>query len=191
MIRKTGGGGDEPDINKVTTSQAALWRNEATKWNKYMKDIEPRKIAAFNTALEDPTAKFQSTIKSAVYDKYSPDKVFTNTKPGVSPNTKQFMGGAAGLGTALAGADVQGAEIAKDYKAKTLSDIAANIMGERTAQTQGLSSLAQGETQSYLNTINTNNNIDDMWSQANSSALGAIATGAYSGVSDKVKGVSK
>lgn len=190
MIRYAGGGGEQ-DINAVSISQATLWANEAKKWNKYIKTIEPRKTAAFKSALEDPTSQFSNTIKGAVYDKYSPDKVFSNAKPNIAPNTKEFVGGAAGLGSALAGAEVEGTEIAKDYKAKTLSDIAANIMGERSAQTQGLTSLAQGETQNYINTFNTDRAIDDAWSKSGSSALGAVATGAYSGVNDKVKAGSK
>jgi hypothetical protein len=177
-----GGGGGGSSVNDVSTSQAELWKQQAEKWNKYIVDIEPRQNAAFKSALADPSLQMEGAVKSAIYDKYSPNKAFENPK---ALNTQKFLQGESELGGALAMSGVSAREAAKDYKANTISNILAAKMGENPAIQKGLTSTSALEANTIADTYNTNRAIDFGENQAASANVGSALAGAYTGVRDQ------
>ena len=176
VIPRFGGGGDKQDINEATLSQTALWKSYAKDWNKFITQIEPRTDAAFKTALQDPTSRVTSEMKSGVYGQATPQAVMNNQ------GTTNLMRMQPKLGSALAMADVKGAEAAKDYQSNTLSNILTSKLGQKTNNQTALGTLATNEANQFMKDYTGAQEANAMMGQGTSSAAFSSGVGLYKGL---------
>lgn len=174
-----GGGSDEPDVNKTTISQQALWGQYAKDWNTYLRDVEPRVEAAYakSANLPETQSRIQNQMKLSTLDKASPISTLGNKQS----LTTNLLRSNAGLGSALAGSEVKGAESARDYQAGVLGNILASKMGSKTSTQTALCTFASCEVSNYLKGLESNTAINNAMGQAGSSALFGIGQGLYAG----------
>lgn len=174
-----GGGGGGSDINKTTTSQQALWGQYAKDWNTYIAEVEPRTEYGMQRATNFPEtqSRIVNQMRTTTVDKLNPVQGLGNKQS----LTTNLIRSNAGLGSALAGANVRGEESAKDYQSSLLGNILAAKMGSKAGSQTALGTFAGQETTNYLQNLQSNQEMNMGMNKAGSSAIGSIGMGLYGG----------